>query len=773
MKQFLFLLLFLSSWQLFAQSIVIKGKITDKTTQEELVGATVFIPAISKGTVTDFEGNYQLEINDNKLKDTVVIVFSYAGYTTKTVSTAKKSVITLNTALEATVLEEVVIESKKSNQEIVQSTQMSVERLDMRDVKKLPVFFGEVDVLKTIQLKPGTYSGSEGNTGIYVRGGGPDQNLFLLDGMQLYNPTHLIGFFSTFSGDAINGLELYKGNFPAQFGGRLSSVIDVKMRKGNKEKFTTTGGIGLIASRLTIEAPIIKNKLSFVLSGRRTYFDIFTRAYNKTQESNPRYRPIPDYYFQDISGKIDYTIDDKNQLSLSGFHSRDVFKVNQNRLNIDFSWGNTALGLNWKHKFNDNFFVHTLANYTYYGYKNVSQFDVFKFKLDAGITDYVLKTDFNYLKGKHDIRWGAMFTQQNFNTGRVDIGAADSSIFYADRFLYGKNYGTYVSDDITLSPRWKWNAGLRITAFNRKKQFYAGLEPRTSLRYLITENTSIKASYARMYQYVHLVTTSGASLPTDIWYPSGEGIKPQLADQVATGFSTTFGDGKWLFSNEYFYKNMQHQVDFRDGADLLLNPNLLNEFVFGRGWAYGAEFYLEKTQGKTTGWIGYTLSWSWRQFDAINNGKPFHPRYDRRHDISATVMHELTKRITLSAAWVFGTGDAVTLATGRVAMLDLPGTVAVPPGVIFLPEYGERSNYRLIPYHRLDLGLVYKFKPKRGSSDLTLSVFNAYNRLNAFFVYYEPIYENQITNTGNIAGFRAIQQSLFPIIPSVTYNFQF
>ncbi|MES2388177.1 MAG: carboxypeptidase-like regulatory domain-containing protein [Bacteroidota bacterium] len=748
----------------------LSGKIFDNE-KSPVYGATVYIPRIGKGAVSDFEGNYSILLPE----DTFTVRYSSVGtgYEYRLVSMNRNQ--KLDVVLTLLIQHEVEVKSETiTAEEKVQSTQMSMETLTAREAKLLPALFGEVDLIKVLQLKPGVQSGGEGSSGLYIRGGGPDQNLVLTDLTPVYNPAHLFGFFSIFNPDAVKNVNLYKGGFPAQYGGRLSSVVDVKMRSGDPDKYHATGGLGLISSRLTLEGPINKGKSTFIISGRRTYFDIFTREYNRRNESKPKYTPIPDYYFYDLNGKFTFDLNPKDKVSVSAYYGQDIFNFGRDRFKFRFNWGNTTFATRWNHEFNSRAMLTTSVNYTDYSYKIQNQFDSFKFQVGSGVTDYTGQSALNYLPTeKHNINTGISYTLHNFEVGRASGGASDRNFsFNAGQHLRSGEFGAWVSDDYEPDDKWKINAGARISGYNNNGVMYGGVEPRSSVRYALSNKTSLKASYTRMYQYTHLVSSSGASLPTDIWYPSNATVRPQVSDQEAVGFSHTFMDGMFLFSNELYYKNMQRQIDFKDGANLFINNALDTVFVFGRGWAYGSEFYLEKTKGKLTGWVGYTLSYTWRQFKEINNGDPFHPRYDRRHDISVVAMYALNKRISLSATFVYGTGQAVTLPTGRYFLQDIPGTQGSVPGFGVVPVTQQRSNVRMAPYHRMDIAMVWKLKPKHGESDLTFSIYNVYSRMNPYFLYIETVTANP-DGTGAVKGFRARQVSLFPIIPSVTYNFRF
>ncbi|MEZ4777188.1 MAG: TonB-dependent receptor [Bacteroidia bacterium] len=766
---------------IFAQSAshTISGYVKIAESGESLIGATIVAPELQKGTYTNEYGFYSLTLPASK--DTVSIRYIFAGYLTQVQRISMDTDQRIDIELEVKSLDEVLIEAEGFDEQL-NSTEMSVSRISMAEAKILPALFGEVDIIKTLQLKPGVSSGSEGSSGIYVRGGGPDQNLILLDNTVLYNPSHLFGFFSTFNSDAVKDVKLYKGGFPAQYGGRLSSVIDVKMNDGNKKQFSGAGGIGLIASRLTLEGPIVKDKASFMISGRRTYVDVFTRLINEAQKDNQDFNRIPDYFFYDFNAKLNYEISDKDQLFLSGYFGRDRFKFDDGDFDFNFDWGNSNTTLRWNHIFTPRLFLNTSASYSDYEYKISNQFDIFSFELSSRITDGSLSTDFTWLPtDQHTVKFGAKGIYHRFIVGRLDAGAADSSFqFNAGNNYYGTELAAYISDDFDVNEALTINTGLRISGFAGDSSFYYGVEPRIAAKYSLSQKVSLKASYARMMQYLHLVASSGASLPTDIWYPSNSRVKPQSSDQIAAGITIQIGEN-WLLSNEVYYKWLHNQIDFRDAANLFVNDNLDREFVFGKGWGYGNEFYLEKKNGRLTGWIGYTLSWAWRQFDGvnksgetipediINGGQPFHPRNDKRHDVSVVAIYQLTKRWSFSSSWEFRTGNATTLAVGRYFSFG-PGFFNgnfSDPNIV--PVYVDRNSFRMPPYHKLDIGIVCKFFPKWGESDLTFSVYNAYNRRNPYFIYPDNVRDAN----GTIIGQQAKQVALFPAIPSITYNFKF
>lgn len=759
----------------FAQNKTLRhtlsGYVKDARSGEDLAGVSVYAPALGSSTATNEYGYYALSLPAG---DSLDIEFSYIGYQTVVhrVSLAANQRLDIRLMPDVYTLQDVII-TTDPYQELLDAPRMSIERLSMDEVKSIPVIFGEADLIKVIQLKPGVQSGSEGSSGLYVRGGGPDQNLILLDEALVYNPAHLFGFFSIFNPDAVKDVSLYKGDFPAKFGGRLSSVLDVRLKEGNRKQLGGEGGIGLIASRFTLEGPLAKDRSSFIVSGRRTYFDLITRQINRLNADKPDFNPIPDYYFYDINAKINVELNENNRIFLSGYFGRDVFGFNNRNFSFDFDWGNITTTLRWNRIINPRLFLNTSFVFSDYQYRIRNQFNTFRFNIGSGIRDYTAKLDFEYVaNNKHLIQFGYHHTYHQFDVSRLSFGSDDGrSDFRSAQSLDANEVGLYIQDDIEWSPNWRSELGLRLSGFIYGNQWYYGVEPRIATRWRATERWSIKGSYALMNQYVHLVANSGISLPTDIWYPSTAVVPPQQSQQVALGASRTLYENKLFFNTEIYYKWMHNQIDFRDGAQLFFNNNLDAEFVFGRGWGYGWEVYLEKKKGRTTGWVGYTLSWTLRQFAdssngnaPINNGLPFFPRYDRRHDIAIVLIHRLSSRWELAGNFVLGSGNAFTLPTGRFLFQDLPGS---NPAVI--PVFPERNNYRLADYHRADLSATYKLRPRWGEGSLMFSIYNVYNRRNAFFVYFEELRDEQ---QEEIQGFRARQVTLFPIIPTFTLNFK-
>jgi hypothetical protein len=783
MKKKLFtFLLFLTFTAGFAQTdMTLSGVIKDGGNGETLIGATVYVPELNTGTITNEYGFYSITL-EGLMSDSVSVEMSYVGFQNQTNRVKVQPEYSLDVELGTGVaLNEIVVKANSFNEEL-KSTEMSVETLNPKEAKLVPVLLGESDILKTIQLKPGIPSGSEGSTGLFVRGGRSDQNLIVLDEAVIYNASHLFGFFSTFNTDAVKDLKLYKGGFPSQYGGRLSSVIDVKLKEGNKKKFAGAGGIGLISSKLTLEGPIKKDKSSFIVSGRRTYFDLITNAINASNADNPDATQIPGYYFYDLNTKINFDLGEKDRLYLSGYFGRDVFNFSSDFFNFNFGWGNATGTARWNHQFNPKLFSNTTVTFSDYQYSITNEVTGFSFEVGSRIKDLNLKSDFYWaLNNKHTLRYGIGATYHQFEVGRLQAGSDDGSIsFNSGSDFDAVEFGTYIGDEWDVSDRFRVNTGLRISAFTNDNTLYAGLEPRIAARYILTDNISLKGSYARMKQYLHLVASSGVSLPTDIWYPSTAQIEPQRSDQVAVGATFKLWD-KLLLTNEYYYKWLDNQVDFVDWAELFANQNLEQEFAIGKGYSYGTELGIEKREGKLTGWIGYTLAWTRRgDFVPVDpNGyfgegtRYFAPRYDRRHDISVVAMWEINKRLTFSSSWVYGSGDLAWLPTGRLTFQDIPGGT----NQVILPVYRERNNFRLAAFHRLDLGLILKFYPKWGESDLSINVINAYDRRNAFFLFLEPEFADADGGDGGLfeipERIKATQVSLFPILPSISWNFKF
>lgn len=759
-----------------ATSQQIKGQVLDATTREPVPFAAVWASKNGKGMTTDVEGRFTLPCPTQSLADTFGLDFSVLGYEPKHLSikcTANTLLVLLTPKAGVKEAIEVVHNAASTNE--VTTARLGMTTITAKQAEELPSIFGETDMLKVLQLKPGIQNGGEGGAGLYVRGGGTDQNLLLMDDAPIYNAQHLYGFFSLFSPEAIDRVDLHKGTFPAQYGGRLSSVLEFKMREGTREKHTVGGGIGILSSRLTAEGPIGKNKkASYLISGRRTYFDGFTRLYNRSQQDRTNFNPIPDYYFYDLNAKLAWQLSPRDKVTLTLYHGLDDFSSMRNRFTFNFRWGNNLAALRWHHNFSPELSTTTALSYSDYRYQINNRFDNVGFGLESGVEDATFRSDWVWNPDRnHNITFGGLATNNTFIIGRTsDASNNDELAFALGQLRYAQQAAFYMGDDYAFTERWQLNTGLRLSLYRQPDAFYTGWEPRLALRYSIFDWLSVKGGYSRMMQYSHLVSSSGVALPTDFWYPAGKTIAPQISDQLGAGMVANFLDGKYTFSAEAYYKNLQNQVDVKDGATLFPNNRLDTVLTQGRGWAYGTELYLEKKVGRTTGWIGYTLSWSYRQFNDINEGRPFHPRYDRRHDLSIVVRHELSKTLTFTATFVYGTGNAITLPQGRVLIQDYVGTVPLPPGFQVIPQVRERNWYRMEDAHRMDVALVWKLKPKWGESDFTFSLYNVLNRANPYFIYFENTTTGP-NGTGFITGVQAKQVSLFPIMPGVSWHFKY
>jgi hypothetical protein len=813
-SQYTYLLVFLFGlFGVQAQNFSISGSVSDAANGESLIGATVYLKENKKVSSTNIYGFYSI----NFVKGKYTLVCQLIGYTTynKTIELNANQSVNIKLKASDKQLEEVEV-TAKGNEENVKSTQMSAINLDMSEIKKIPAFMGEVDILKTIQLLPGVKNAGDGNTGFYVRGGGPDQNLILLDEANVYNASHLMGFFSVFNGDAIKNVNLIKGGMPAQYGGRLSAVLDIAMKDGNDQKFQVDGGIGVIASRLTIQGPIIKNKASFIVSARRTYVDILAKPWlDKSDFAGTS------YYFYDFNAKLNYRINDKNRLFFSTYHGKDIFdyKDNEAGFRTNIPWGNTTASLRWNHIFNSKLFSNATAVYSNYDFSFGATQDDFEFKIKSGIKDFNLKYDLNYFpNSRHNIHAGVNYIFHIFTPTNVSAKQGETTFDLGKVIrLYSHDAAIYVGDDWELTQKLKLNVGLRYGNFTqigpftryKKNTFgvindtvtygknetvvnYDGLEPRASARYSLNPSSSLKASYTKNFQYIHLATISSLSLPTDVWMPCTEEIKPQIGNQYALGYFKNFADNMFETSVEVYYKTMANQIEYKDGAqpsdNVFDNPD--NAFTYGKGWAYGAEFFVKKNKGKFTGWIGYTLSWTWRQFAEINYGKKYLAKYDRRHDASLVLTYDANKKWNFGMVWVYGSGNRGTLPNGFFLY---EGSQSY--------DFGLRNSYQFIAYHRMDANVTFtpdrekklerrkqkliaqyqlegkdttnievtKKWAKNFTNSFTLSVFNVYNRYNPYFIY--------LTREGDFANgtlkVGAKQVSLFPILPSFTWNFKF
>jgi len=758
------------------EKYTISGYIQDNESGENLIGVSIYDQESYQGTSSNQYGFYSLTMEQGDY----VIIYSFIGYKsiTKSISLNKDFRLNIGLSSDAILTEEVIVTGERLDKN-VSSSDMSQVKLEVGNIKQLPVILGEIDILKSAQLLPGIQSGGEGNSGLYVRGGGPDQNLILLDEAVVYNAAHLFGFFSVFNADAIKDINIIKGGMPAEYGGRLSSVLDISMKDGNNKKYEVDGGIGLLSSRLTIQGPVQKEKSSFIISGRRTYIDVLTDPFiPKDNAFNGS-----GYYFYDLTTKINYRISDKDRIYLSGYFGRDVFNFSNtdNGFAIKIPWGNATTSLRWNHLFNDKLFMNTSLIFTDYRFEfNIAQQE-FELKIFSGINDWNSKVDFLYQPNqRHTVKFGVNYTYHEFTPGNAS-GRSGDVVFEPEEIFkqYSNEAAFYISDDFDISDVLKVNAGLRysyfqdlikdsITGERTRGKDYFGLEPRLTMRYKINPTSSIKAAYTQNHQYIHLASTSSVSLPTDLWIPSSEGIKPKFADQYALGYFKNLKDNMYETSIEAYYKEMTNLIEYKEGVLPEDNTNSDSDdaFAFGDGDSYGVEFLIKKNKGKTTGWIGYTLSKTTRYFDEVNEGNSFPAKYDRRHDLSITVSHKLSEKWNLSSVFVYATGNAITLPSERYVI-----------GENVYTEYTSRNGFRMDPYHRLDISATYTpKKKKRFQSSWNFSIYNLYSRKNPYFIYFALETPDGINNgsiqEGNLTP-KAYQVSIFPILPSITWNFNF
>jgi hypothetical protein len=781
----LFCILTLSVFTVSAQQkFTVSGYVKDAANGEGLPGANVYVKENLTGVTTNTYGFYSLTLPAGNY----TLVSSFIGFKSFSQSIELNKNITLNIELQKADqnINEVIISEDKSLEKI-ESSQMSSVTLTIEEIKKLPAFMGEVDILKTVTLLPGVQSSGEGNTGLYVRGGGPDQNLILLDGAPVYNASHLFGFFSVFNGDAIKSVELIKGGMPAQYGGRLSSVLDISMKEGNNKRYEVEGGLGLIASRLTVQGPIVKNKVSFIVSGRRTYADLIAKPF--TRKDSP-FRNSG-YYFYDLNAKINWIVGPKDRIFLSGYFGRDKFSFrNQgDSFKAGIAWGNATATLRWNHLFSSKLFSNVTLIFTDYNFGFDGSQSEFKFKLGTGVRDYGVKMDINYYPApKHTVRIGAEYTNHRYIPSNITFAGSIGDILPPEPIrMHTNEAAVYIGDDWEINKIFRINAGVRASyfAFNgpfiryekdkngqtvdttvynpwQKIADYFRAEPRISFRAKAHENIAIKASYTQNYQYTQLVSRATVSLPLDVWLPSTDLTKPQFSQQVAVGYFHNFLNGMVETSVEGYYKDMRNLVEFADGSDpaQAINDNIDHTLVQGRGESYGMELFVKKAKGKWQGWVGYTLAWTNRIFPELNNGKIFPAKYDRRHDLSIVATYDLNYRWQFGGVFVYASGNTLTL----------PSQLYFYQNEL-VTEFGDRNAYRFPAYHRLDLSVTYvTSKPeKKFKSSLTMSVYNVYSRQNPYFIYYD--------REGNLADgtfqLKAKQVSLFPVIPALTWNFKY
>ena len=743
----------------------VSGIVNDISNGEKLISGTIAVKELSgTGTDTNGYGFYSITLPSGKY----TLTARYTGYEMKEEEVVLNQNIKLNFNLDQKMnqLQEVVVTNIRKDINVT-GTQMGVQKLDMKQINSLPVLFGEKDILKTIQLLPGIVPEGEGSSGFYVRGGASGQNLILLDEATVFNASHLLGFFSVFNSDAIKDVTVYKGNEPAEYGGRLSSVIDIKMNDGNDKKYSVSGGIGLIDSRVSVEGPIVKDKGSFSVSARRTYADLFTSLSKDTLVKRSTLN------FYDLNAKANFKLNDNNRIYLSGYLGKDALNIT----NFGLDWGNAIATFRWNHLFNQKLFSNTSLVYSNYTYNVGINFGN-QINIVSKIQDVSFKQDYqNYINPDNKLKFGFNSTYYQFLPGTVT--SPDSSSNRIHKFAWENNL--YVSDELKLTNNLKTEYGVRFTGFSilgpgsfynydiqgnpidtasyssgRIIKTYFNMEPRLELTWLLTGNSSVKASCNRNVQNIHLISNSTSANPTNLWLPSSNKVMPEIADQFCVGYYRNFNDNRYEFSAELYYKNILNLIDYKDGSRLVFNTNIESQILFGKGRAYGMELCFRKNEGKFTGWLSYTLSRAEQKFDQINNGHFYPSTQDRTHDISMVGIYHLSPIWTFSSTWVYYTGNAVTFPSGKYVL----------DGVV-LNYYTERNGYRMPPYHRLDLSVTYMLKKTATKeSSLTFSLYNAYDRYNAYSITFRP-------NPANLQQTQAIQTTLFGIVPSITYNFKF
>ena len=815
-------LIFSYSTFVHSQNFTISGHITDAKNGETIINATIFEKNSHKGCVSNTYGYYSITLP----KGTVNLFYSYVGYKQLSYNFKLKKDTIINLQMtEATELSEVTVYGNRKDFG-VQGSQMSAIDVPIAQIKSVPTLFGETDVLKALQLLPGVKAGTEGSAGFFVRGGGPDENLIMLDGVPVYNVNHMFGFFSVFNADAIKNVTLYKGSFPARFGGRLSSVVDISMNDGNNKAYHGNVTVGLISSKINVEGPIFSDKTTFNFSARRTYADLLAQPLiQATLAKQPGMeKTTAGYYFYDLNAKLSHQFSDKDRLFLSVFTGNDVIyaniqqssttsqlavdpsllKTDKSWLKMDWNWGNILTALRWNHVINNKLFMNTTAYYTRYDFlmgvgmstetsisttPPTTSNSTIDLGFHSGIDDYAAKMDFDYAPNpNHDIKFGANYTYHTFRPG---VTVAESTggttqpmdTVIGDENIYSHEAVAYAEDNITLTDALKANVGLHYSTFYVQGQFYQSLEPRLSMRYLINDKLSLKAGYASMSQYIHLLSNSNIDLPTDLWVPVTKRIEPMRSQQVSVGVFYNLLN-MFDLSVESYYKNMDNLIEYQDGASFFGSSTGWEDKVYtGRGWAYGVEFLAQKTVGKTTGWIGYTWSKTERLFNLpgqiLNNGLVFPAKYDRTHDLSIVVSHKFSDRFDVAATWVYSTGNAGTLALQNYSGPVIPGTSNSQKGLfpttntLSMPYISTRNNYRYEPTHRLDLGVNFHKKLKHGKRTWNVSLYNAYNQLNPFLttVRASSVYDAQTDTYKQVK--QLTQFSLFPVIPSVSYTYKF
>ncbi|MCX2739350.1 TonB-dependent receptor [Pontibacter anaerobius] len=780
---FILLLGLLCLQPVLAQAVyTLSGRVLDAETGDALVGAALALKERpSAGAITDAAGRYSFAAPEGMY----TLVVKYIGYHVQELPLRLNQPTSINIKLTPTAYQVQEVEVLAVRKPPIHETPtMGQLELPLETVKALPVLFGEVDILKTIQLMPGIKSAGEGSTGFYVRGGGADQNLVLLDRATVYNPGHLFNFFSVFNSDAIDNTTLIKGNMPARYGGRLSSVLDIGMKEGSYKNYQVDGGVGLISSRLSVQGPLVEDKASFILSGRRTYVDLLLSPFLKNTEQGG----IP-YYFYDLNGKLSFILSDQDRLSFSGYYGRDVgeLTLSDGRFKADFFWGNSSATARWSHTFSGNLEMDVSGVWSKYDFEFSWDFGGFNTVAETGVEDYSANLDFNYKSNaRHHLQYGLQYTYHKLRPRAGEAESASGELFGTDRIRtkYGHEYAVYLSDDVYLTDKLLLSLGLRNSYFTQSGPFtlyqfdennvptdstsyrrgegvktFSAWEPRVSVKYDLDKASSVKAAFSKSAQYLHLVSNAYTTLPLDVWVPSSALVEPQLASQYALGYFRSMKENQYEGSLEVYFKDLENQLEYRQGfAPGPSNRDLEYEFVTGSGRSYGIELFLRKNYGKLQGWFGYTLSRTTRTFPDLNNGQKFPARYDRRHDLSLVASYKYNDRWTFAGSFVYGTGEATTMPVRRYI---LEGTVNY--------QYGDRNSFRMQPTHRLDFSATLEGKKwKNIENSWTFSIYNVYGRRNPYLYYID----NEGNGYDSAVKLQAKKVSIVPFpLPSVTLNF--
>ncbi len=791
-KSFLLTFFCILSQFVFAQKITLSGVITDANSGEQMMGVYVVLTDTNsslnpQGCVSNRAGFYSVSVYPG----TYMLKVSFMGYKTVEQQLELKRNTSMNFALEpeAIMTDEVVVTGQSEDHNV---TSVDVGKMDLKveTIKKMPAFLGEADVIKTVQLMPGFSSGSEGNSGLYVRGGGADQNLVLLDEATIYNASHLFGFFSVFNTDAVRNVEVYKSGMPAYYGGRLSSIIDVTQKEGNLKKYEFDGSVGLLFSKFTLQGPVKKDNCSFILSGRRTYVDLLIQPFLSKKHQLKGVK----FYFYDLNAKFNIIINDKHRLYFGAYYGRDRYgyKSQSGATQINFIWANAMASARWNYIISPRLFLNTSFTFSHYDFSTMMAMDVYQFKLMSTVEECALKSELTYLPNpKHNMRFGVHYIFHLMRPNEYDVRAGEQNNLSLPESApyYAHELGIYASDEWNIAKWLKVNVGLRYSHFEHIGAFtryivddrdmivdsvvykpgeiikqYNRVEPRLNMRFQLAKYTSIKASATLNYQYLHQIPMSTISLPVDVWMPSTELLKPQTCVQVSLGVYQNFYKNMFEAYIDGYYKKMYNLAEYKDGLSfnsLMMNPDQM--YTYGDGYSTGVEFFFRKSKGRFTGFIGYTLSYTKRRFAELNEGEPFYAKYDRRHDVSINLSYEILRnKLTVSAIWVYATGNAMTVPLGFYLF---NGSM--------VQEYSKRNEYRMAPYHRLDISLDWQIaKRKHFETSLNFSIYNLYNRKNPFFIFYETNTNVDVSQGTFEVDTKAYQMSLVPIMPSITWNFK-